>query len=315
MFYLNSKNQDIILSLCGDLTPAHLVVIESISPKLEAAISALKNINNAPIVINDISDLLNQSKRTESAENATVLSILDVTVSASPCTNDHFKEAFKIFLKFFYVGGQALDDIHSLEVGTLVWKLGKHFLEAELLQNEIESRLGRLITMDNQAEVYRFALEHQIVSLDKRWSDFINSNSRELTQTDRLPVSCESIHGDIVYLDRFIEALNVNQSITIGYIRQYLSTCPESSNFVVTGDNQFPRSLIYFRCSVEDLKELVKMGFMNHEILAIELENRLRVHERHCEEKCASKFAPVHNPNYRHVGAFTAVVNPIGRRA
>ena len=268
------------------------------SPKLEEAISLVKNINNAPIVINDISGLLNLSKQNTSMANG------EPTLN-NICTDDRFKEAFKIFLKFFYFGNQAFNDIKSLDVGFLVWRLVAEYLDFHTVRNQIENKLGDLIQLRNQSHVYRFARDNQIALLDKRWANFISANSRELTKSDHLPISCEEIQGDIVYLDRFIEALNVNQSTSINYIRQYLRTCPESYDFAVTGTNQFPRSLIYFRCSIEDLKELLKMGFLNHELLAKELENRLRINDRYCQEKCSPKFVPVMNPNYRHV------INPI----
>ncbi|KAH9404608.1 hypothetical protein TYRP_000434 [Tyrophagus putrescentiae] len=41
-FYLNSKNQDVLFSICGELMPAHRIVIESISSKFDAKITLWK---------------------------------------------------------------------------------------------------------------------------------------------------------------------------------------------------------------------------------------------------------------------------------
>lgn len=278
--------------------PAHRIVIESISSKFDAKINLLEEMaKDGLIEVNSIDDLLNPLPEAE--KNGTT-----APQSASKCLNDDFAKAFRILLKFFYVGGTSFDEIDNLDVGFFIWKMGADLLEVESVQEQIEPRIGNLITLDNLTKVYRFVKQHQIPSLTKRWSEFVASHSPALTQSGLLPLSCGQISGDIEYLDRFIEALNVNQSLAIVYIRQYLRTCPESSNFAVTGQNPFPRSLQYFRCTIEDLKELISMGFISYENLAEELENRLRAKELHCEEKCTPKFVPISNPNYRHVVNF-----------
>lgn len=287
-----------MFSVCGELMPAHRIVIESISSKFDGKITLLKETaKDGLIELNSIDDFLNPSPEAE--KNGTT-----VSQSSSKCLNDDFPKAFRILLKFFYVGGTSFDEIDNLDVGFFVWKMGADLLDAATVQEQIEPRIGGLISLENLTKVYRFVKQHQITSLSKRWSEFVASHSPTLTQSGLLPLNCGQIAGDIEYLDRFIEALNVNQSLAIVYIRQYLRTCPESSNFAITGQNPFPRSLQYFRCTIEDLKELISMGFIGYENLAEELENRLRAKELHCEEKCTPKFVPISNPNYRHVANF-----------
>ena len=298
-FYLNSKNQDVLFSICGELMPAHRIVIESISSKFDAKITLWKETaKDGLIEMNSIDDLLNRPS-VEAEKNDTMLS-----TTSSKCLNDDFAKAFRILLKFFYIGGTSFDEMESLDVGFLVWKMGTDLLDTESVQQQIEPRLGNLITLEDITKVYYFVKQHQIASLNRRWSEFVTAHSPILTKSGLLPLSCVQIAGDIEYLDRFIEALNVNQTVAISYIRQYLSTCPESSDFAVTGQNSFPRSLQYFRCTIDDLKELIRMGFIGYENLAEELENRLRAKELHCEEKCMPKFVPLTNPNYRRFANF-----------
>lgn len=298
-FYLNSKNQDVLFSICGELMPAHRIVIESISSKFDAKITLWKEMaKDGLIELNSIDDLLNRPS-VEAEKNDTVSS-----TTSSKCLNEDFAKAFRILLKFFYIGGTSFDEIDSLDVGFLVWKMGTDLLDTESVQQQIEPRLGNLITLEDITKVYYFVKQHQIASLNRRWSEFVTAHSPVLTKSGLLPLSCVQIAGDIEYLDRFIEALNVNQTVAISYIRQYLSTCPESSDFAVTGQNSFPRSLQYFRCTIDDLKELIRMGFIGYENLAEELENRLRAKELHCEEKCMPKFVPLTNPNYRRFANF-----------
>ncbi|KAJ6221528.1 hypothetical protein RDWZM_000073 [Blomia tropicalis] len=307
-FYLNPKNQDVVFSVCGQLIPAHLVVIESISPKLEEKIVTNRNGNTEPIVINDIADLV-PMPFTSSSSSEKQIDLKDDTLTSGDqqCPNSDLLIAFQTFLKFFYVGGQAFDEITNLDVATMVWHYVHTFIDDATVQQQIEIRIGQLITLDSLSKVYRFAKTNQIASIDRKWSEFINANSNALTETDDLPTRCSDIDGDIEYLDRFIEALNVNQTMAIRYIRSYLSTCPESSSFVITKNNPFPRSLLYFRCTIDDLKELVNMGFLSYEGLAQELENRLRNHERQCEEKCmtrhgATRMNPIfHNVRNHHI--------------
>lgn len=287
-----------MFSICGELMPAHRIVIESISSKFDAKINLLKEkAKDGLIEVNSIDDLL--TPLPESERNGTT-----VSESAPKCLNDDFAKAFRILLKFFYVGGTAFAEIDNLDVGFFVWKMGAYLLDAESVEEQIEPHIGSLITLDNLTKMYRFVRQHQITSLTKRWSEFVASHSPALTQSGLLPLNCGQIAGDIEYLDRFVEALNVNQSLAISFIRQYLRTCPESSDFAVTGENPFPRSLQYFRCTIEDLKELISMGFIGYENFAQELENRLRAKELHCEEKCTPKFVPISNANYRHVANF-----------
>lgn len=286
--------------------PGHLIVIESISKKFGDRIQQLKSEStDGKVVLNGTSDLLLSSieaKDTEKPQNA--------TEPSEECQSGEFPVAITILIKFFYVGGEAFEDIPSLNVSLLLWKLAMEFLGQDAVQQYIEPQIGTMINMENLREVYLFMQQHNIGSLQQRWSQFITSNAAMLTQSSQLPINCEDIAGDIAFLDRFIEALNVNQSMVIGYIQQYLRICPESSSFTFTGENPFPRSLIYFRCNTADLKELIKMGFFEYEKLANILEDRLRAKEAYCEEKCGAKFVPVTNPNYRHV-----VLSNVGRRA
>src|SRR5699024_943525 len=127
------------------------------------------------------------------------------TAAIANCPNEHLLAAFKVFLKHFYTGAAAFEEIDRLEVGFLVWKMGNVFLEPETVQQQIEPNIARLIEMENLPTVYRFIKAHQLESLKSKWSEFIFTNSHQLAANDRLALSCDEIDGDIDLLDHYLE--------------------------------------------------------------------------------------------------------------
>lgn len=274
---MNPKGHDILFVVCGKLLPAHSVILESISPEFYSAANQLKNSSAEDgKLIESSADLIDSTEGIDSAE---------CTDSSGPLI-----DAFQLFLKYFYSGNVAFDEVSELDTAFVLWSLGNRFLERETLHEYIEPSIVNLISLDNVNKVYRFIYTTQNDRLKAKLIEFLQKNKPQLEELSSLPLTCKDIGGDVDYLDSFLNVLGLNQSKTIEHIRFYLNQCGQLSNVTMEESNPFPHSLLFYRCSVPDLKELVQMGFITYQHLAEELENRLQVKERYCEEKCSRKL-------------------------
>lgn len=285
-FFLNPKNHDIIFSICGNLLPAHLIIIESISPKFAAKATELKaNSGTDPVLIQSLSDLMESDANNE---------------NSTECATQKLLVAFKIYLKYFYAGRVAFEEIPDIETAFTIWSLGNKYFEQDVVKQFVEPKIVELFSVDTLNEVFKFINANQIESLKVKLAEFLRKNEQLLNSMDTLPLSCADIGNRVDLLDNFLGMLNLNQSKTIGHIRYYIENCEELGNKTHSGVNVFPNSLLFFRCTVADLKELVQMGFISYEILADELENRLYAKERYCEEKCSNKPPNVNGAVINH---------------
>lgn len=292
-----------MFSVCGTLMPAHRILLESDSETFSAwlrnHLTQVKE-ESGPIVIKNLDELI-----INGAENGHTYE--------DKCPDEILQSAFKVFLHYFYVGSLAFDSIDNIDVALTLWRLGQRFLPREMNEHFIEPKIIQLMNMDNLNKIYRFASENKVDTLKEKWSKYIAENSASIGPSQPLPFSCEEVGADIQLLDIFLQSLNSTQETVIKFIHHYLENCPDDVKTLIKDANSFPNSLAFFRCTVNDLKQLVEMGLINYEIFAEELVNRLAAKERVCDEyRKISNYNP--SAGYAHLQQMEPYITAIQRR-
>lgn len=286
-WYLNIANHDLLFSVCGTLLPGHRILIESSSPEFSAWIQKKldsgKADKNEPIMIQSINELIHNDNDNDDIDGN--------NKQKNQCSNEELLAAFKIFLHYFYSGTAAFDSIDDVNVSLFVLQMAREFLGEKIAERIVEPKIIQSMKIDSLIRVYHFWHTNKLDSLKLKWSKFIADHSSLFS--NHVPFSCDEVINDVELLDQFLQSLNTTQAQVIGFIRHFLQNCPESIHQTIKDASSLPNSLYFFRCTIDDLKELHQIGFISIEILAEELENRLRAKERVCEEL---KRTPFLNP-------------------
>src|SRR6218665_389779 len=171
-FFMNPKNHDVMFSVCGQLFPAHRIVIESSSPLLARIVDQFKT--DAPQAIINV--------HIDSFDSFMSLINGDGIVKSDndKCQQPEFLESFKILLKYFYAGETAFDDIKNLKSALLLINIAKPIVAQSNVENAVVERIGSLMTLDDTAAVHRFAREQGSLNLRKVVGVFIHKNRAQI---------------------------------------------------------------------------------------------------------------------------------------
>ncbi|KAF7490536.1 hypothetical protein SSS_05316 [Sarcoptes scabiei] len=287
-WYLSSTYHDVTFSVCGNLLPAHRLLLETISPEFSQWIyvnsqfhpDTAENI----IEVRNFNQILNPLVEKSKAIGDLALDEANACEADSTLLN-----SFKIFLEYFYRGSKAFDSLGSVNEAMNLMVLSKKFLADKKTEEAIGTKLVDLMTPEDLERVYRFSKQNQITSLKPKWSGYIR---RSMDSFDDGPAesrssqifTCQEIIEDIEMFDDFLTSRNQSQSLIVDQIVGYYLSCPQLMNSSLNNLGSFPNSLRLNECTVDDLKRLLGVNLIDHNRFEEILIDRLNSQTRSCQE-------------------------------